>query len=106
MDKRIIRVFLLFCPAATSTTGVSCCSSYSPPPPRHLLSSAAVVDVDVDDVDLADDVDVDVDDVVPPIHHLHPDLSSSAAVFALIENCSSQSANRIYTCHLTLSHTD
>ena len=69
---------------------VSCCSSYSPPPPRPLLSAAAVVDVDVDDVDVdvADDVDFDVDDAVPPIHHLHPDLSSSAAVFALIENCS------------------
>ena len=93
MDKRIIRVFLLFCPAATSSS-----ASPAVPPIHHLhpgLSSAAVVDVDVDDVDVADDVDVEVDDVVPPIHHLHPDLSSSAAVFALIENCSSQSANRI-----------
>ena len=98
MDKRIIRVFLLFCPAATSSS-----ASPAVPPIHHLdLSSAAVVDVDVDDGvdvdDVADDVDVDVDDVVPPIHHLHPDLSSSAAVFALIENCSSQSANRSYTC--------
>ena len=34
VDKRIIRVFLLFCPAATSLQlCVSCCSSYSPPPP-------------------------------------------------------------------------
>ena len=43
VDKRIIRVFLLFCPAATSLQlCVSCCSSYSPPPPRPLLLCCCV----------------------------------------------------------------
>ena len=86
MDKRIIRVFLLFCPAATSSS-----ASPAVPPIHHLdLSSAAVVDVDVDDGvdvdDVADDVDVDVENVVPPIHQLHPNLSS-APLLLLATKC-------------------